>query len=165
MLSYRDFTRYFGSNLLDKDFQSFLSKTFSDLTEYKTLESGYIISEKNGVELGFNKSESVNDDIDNTVFANIEPIFSHFNIYPKSVNLVSILPFEINFNDTRPIILAKAGEPTQTKEGYADLLKSSFLIDNYKVDETIITFDYDSRDETLKFIQIRDNNLVDHLKM
>jgi len=125
MLSYKDFTRHFDLSLFDKDFQKFLTNSFSDLTEYNILESDYITSEKAGIDLGFTNNEAVYDDDD----------------------------------------IKKAGNPTQTKEGYADFLNKNFLVDNYKVGNVVITFDYDAESQTINFIQVRDNNLVEHLKL
>jgi len=118
MLSYKDITKYFGSSLLDKAFQSFLINTFSDLTEYNILESNHIISEDKGIELGFTNNEAVYDDDDRVVFESGNPIFSHFIVYPKSMNLIDSFPFDIDFMDTRTEITRKAGSPTQTKEGH-----------------------------------------------
>ena len=165
MLSYKDFTKYFGSNLSDEDFQLFLEDTFSDLTDYNILDSDYITSEDTGVELGFTNNKAFYDDDDNILFANGRPIFSHFIIYPKSIKLIDTLPFAISFNDTRPVIITKAGIPTQTKEGFADFMNKNFMVDNYKVNDIVISFDYDTNNQKLNFIQVRDNNLVEHLKL
>jgi hypothetical protein len=165
MLSYKDFTKHFGSSLFDKGFQTFLSDTFSDLTKYDILESDYITSEKNGIQLGFTNNDAVYDDDENIVFEKGNPVFSHFIFHAKSLTLIDNLPFDTNFNDNRIEIIRKAGNPSQTKEGYADFLNKSFLVDNYKVDDIVITFDYDAEKQTINFIQIRDNNLVEHLKL
>jgi hypothetical protein len=160
MLSYTDITKYFGSNLFDKDFQSFLTQAFCDLTGYDILESDYIISKENGIELGFTNTNAFYDDDDKTVFGNGTPIFSHFIIYPKSSKLIDKLPFDISFSDNRIDIATKAGTPTKTNEGYADFLNSNFLVDNYKINDIVVTFDYNTTDQTINFIQVRDNNLV-----
>lgn len=164
MLSYKDLTKYFGINLFDKDLQTFLSSTFSDLTEYDILESDYITSAKHGVELGFTNKESVHDDDDNVIFEKGNPVFSHFILYPKSLTLIGNLPFDTGFDDDRTEIINKAGNPTQTKEGYTEFLNKDFLVDNYKVGHLVITFDYDVEKRTINFIQVRDNNLVEHLR-
>lgn len=165
MLSYKDFTKYFGTSLLDKGFQTFLQKNFSDLTEYNILESEYISSENKGVELGFVNNESVYDDDDKVVFAKGDPIFSHFILYAKSFALIDILPFNVNFSDIRSEVLIKTGNPSQNKEGNSEHLNKSFLVDNYKVNDIVITFDYEVEKQTINFIQIRDNNLFEHLKL
>lgn len=141
MLSYLDFTKHFGTSLSDEGFQNFLCNTFSDLTEYNILESDYITSEKDGVELGLTNNEAVYDDDENIVFEKGNPIFSHFILYPKSLTLIGKLPFDISFDDNRIEVIGKAGNPTQTKEGYADFLNKSFLVENYKVGNIVITFD------------------------
>lgn len=165
MLSYKDFTKYFGTSLFDKGFQTFLSKTFSDLTEYNILEGDYIASDKSGIELGFTNNDAVYDDDENVIFETGNPVFSHFILYNKSLTLIENLPFDANFNDDRIEIIRKTGIPSQTKEGFADFLNKSFLVDNYKVDDIVITFDYDVEKQTINFIQVRDNNLVEHLKL
>jgi hypothetical protein len=165
MLSYRDFTKYFGTSLSDEGFQNFLHNTFSDMTEYDILESDYITSENNGIELGFINNQAVYDDDDNVVFEKGNPIFSHFILYTKSLTLIDNFPFDTNFHDNRTEVIKKAGNPSQTKEGYADFLNKNFLVDNYKVDDTVITFDYEAEKQTINFIQVRDNNLVEHLRL
>jgi hypothetical protein len=122
-----------------------------------------MISDNSGIELGFTNEDSVIDDDDQIIFEEGNPIFSHFIIYPKSGILVNELPFKVTFNDKRDSILQKAGQPTQTREG--DFLGSPFLIDHYKVDDTVISIDYNLNDMSVKFVQIRDNNLIEHLKM
>ncbi len=40
------------------------------------------------------------------------------------------------------------------------------MIDHYKIDNLAISIDYEAKNETIDFIQIRDNNQVDtHLKL
>ena len=165
MLTYKDLTKYFGSSLFDKSFQTFLSDTFSDLTKYDILKCDYITSEKNGIELGFTNNDAVYDDDENFVFEKGNPIFSHFILYAQSLTIINNLPFDTNFNDNRIEIISKAGNPSQTKEGYADFLNKRFLVDNYKVGNIVITFDYDVEKQIINFIQVRDNNLVEHLKL
>lgn len=165
MLSFKDFTKHFGSSLFDKGFQSFLTDTFSDLTEYNVTESDYITSEDTGIELGFTNRDAVYDDDDNVVFEKGNPTFFHFLIYPKSWTLIDDLPFDAKFTDKRFEIINKAGNPSQTKEGYANFLNKNFLVDNYKVGDIIVTFDFDAEKQTINFIQARDNNLVEHLKL
>ena len=165
MLSYKEFTKYFGTSLFDKGFQTFLSEIFSDLTEYDILESDYITSDKNGIELGFTNKDAIYDDDENVVFEKGNPIFSHFNIYPNSLTVLDNLPFDTYFDDNRNEIKSKTGNPTQTQKGSADFLNKRFLVDNYKVDNIIITFDYDAEKEIINFIQVCDNNLREHLKL
>lgn len=165
MLSYRNFTKYFGTSLFDKDFQIFLTNTFSDLTEYNILESDYITSTEHGVELGFTSNEAVYDDDENVIFEKGNPLFSHFILYQKSSTIIDKLPFDTDFSDNRVEVINKSGNPEQTKEGYADFLNKNFLIDNYKEGDVVITFDYDAETQTINFIQIRDNNLLEHLKL
>lgn len=165
MLSYKDFTRHFGLSLFDKAFQTFLTNKFSDLTEYNILENNNIISVKGGIELGFTNNEAVYDDDENIVFEKGNPLFSHLIFYPASLTVIDNLPFGTHFDDRRIDIIKKAGNPIQTTNGFADLLKKSFLVDNYQVDNIVITFDYDAGRQTINFIEVRDNNLVKHLKL
>ena len=94
-----------------------------------------------------------------------DPVLSHFNLYSNSSGVIDELPFNSSFGDDRTKIIKKAGTPTQTKEGYDDFLNKSFLVDNYKVDDIVITFDYDAETQTINFIQVRNNNLLKHLKL
>jgi len=165
MLSYTDFTNHFGRSLFEKEFQSFLIGTFSDLSEYDITESDYIISDEKGLELGFTNAEAVYDEDDKIIFQKGNPIFSHFNIYPKASKLISDFPFGVQFTDKRFEVINKAGKPTETKEGFSDLLDKAFLVDNYKQGENVITFDYDVLLLAINFIQIRDNNLLEHLRL
>lgn len=92
--------KYLGMFLVDKDFQSFLAKTFVDLSGYNILESNYITSELSGVELGFTNNDAVYDDDEQIIFEKCNPIFSNFNLYPKSEILINRFLFEISFKDT-----------------------------------------------------------------
>jgi hypothetical protein len=165
MLSYKDLIKYFGTSLYDVDFQKFLKQSFSDVTSYDILRSDYIISELFGIELGFTNNDAVYDDDDGVVFEEGNPIFSHFILYPKSTILINQLPFETSFSDIRTSVLNKAGKPTQTNEGYADFLNRNFLVDNYKVGDVVLTFDYNAEEQTINFIQARDNELRASLKL
>ena len=163
MNSYRDLTSYFGLPLADTTFQSYIKSTFIDLADYNIANGDYIISEKSGIELGFINNEAVVDEDDCLIFEKGNPIFSHVNIYPKSS--IKELPLEVNFADSRTQVINKAGQPTQTSRGDTSFFGRAFLVDNYKVGELIITFDYEPEKENINFIQIRDNNLVAHLKL
>jgi hypothetical protein len=163
MLSYKELVKRFGSYLSNPDFESFLLSTFTDLSIYNILESDYMISDNSGIELGFTNKDSVIDDDDQIIFEKGNPIFSHFNLYSKSNILVYEFPFGLTFNDNRNNILQKAGQPNQTKKG--DFLGTPFLIDHYKVDNTVISIDYNMNDMSIKSLHIRDNDLVEHLKI
>lgn len=165
MLSYTNLVQYFGTSLFDRKFQIFLSTAFTDLTKYNILKSDYITSEITGVDLGFTNNNAVYDEDDEILFEKGAPVFSHFVLYPKSTRFIDNFPFDMSFNDNRNVIHKKAGNPTQTKEGYSDLLNKRFLVDNYKVDNIIITFDYIPEKGTINFIQVRDNDLLKHLKL
>ena len=165
MHSYKEFIFHFGSNLNANEFQSFLSKTFSDLTDYDVTESEYIVSELMGMELGFTNEDAIYDDDDKMIFEKGNPIFSHFTAYPNSSRVLTELPFNVNFTDTRNSVIRKAGVPTQTKEGYSDFLKRHFLIDNYKIEDVVFTVDYSPHTNTINFIQMRGNRQIEHLML
>jgi hypothetical protein len=163
MLSFKDLTKYFGSSLSDTAFQAFLSSNFDDLTQYNVVESNYISSAQAKIELGFQNKEAVIDDDDEIVFNEGNPLFSTFNIFPGST--IKELPFNLIFADKRNEVLAKAGEPTQTRKGEASFLGPAYLVDNFKVGETVVSVDYNPESQAVNFIQIRDNNLVEHLRL
>ena len=163
MISYKQLADFFGSPLNVADFQYFLSQTFPDITEYDITNGDYMISEIRGIELGFTNNEVVWDEDDGTVFEYGNPIFSHFTAYPKAHDLLTELPFNIEFNDNRNGVFEKAGLPTQTREGYADIMIKNFLVDNYKIDGTVFTIDYDPETFSINFIQMRSNSLIVHL--
>lgn len=165
MLSYKDFTHYFGSYLNDTAFQTFLNKTFTDLTSYDVSESDYIVSDQAKIELGFTNADAVYDDDENEVFNEGAPVFSHINFHPGSDTLINVLPFDSTFEDTREYIITKAGEPTQTNQGYMDFLDKNFLVDNYKAGDVVISIDYDADSGTINFIQIRDNTIESDLQL
>jgi len=165
MQSYKDLSNHFGTNLYDPSFNSFLHANFSDLTEYNVAESDYVISEEKGIELGFINEDAEFDEDEELVFNEGSPMFAFFNINPTEQNFFKELPFNIDFNDKREIVLEKAGNPTQTNQGRSDLLEKDFLVDHYKLDNLVITFDYDPISQALNFMQVRDNNLMEHLKL
>lgn len=164
MFNHLHFTSKFGSYLYDDAFQAFLIETFTDITVYNILEGDYISSELLGLELGFTNDDAVIDEDELIVLEPGRPIFSHINIYPKP-NEVYVLPFDILFNDSRETVFKKAGEPTQTKHGESLLLDKHFLIDHYKIGDIVLSIDYNPADETISFIQFRDNNILAHLKL
>ncbi|MRG43929.1 hypothetical protein GFS24_02330 [Chitinophaga sp. SYP-B3965] len=165
MLSYKEFTNRFGASLLEQEFRAFLTNTFTDITEYNILESDYMISEEMGFEIGFTNKGAVYDEDANVIFEKGDPIFSHFIVYPKSLKLIGSLPFDTNFTDKRNEVIAKAGDPIKTNEGFSGLLKKRFLVDSYKLGNIIVTYDYHPEEQTINFIQARENNLVEHLRL
>ena len=166
MISYKDFTNCFGARLFDEDFQAFLNTTFSDLTEYNILDHGYITSQSSGIELGFTNNDTVYDEDEEVVFEYGNPIFSHFNLYPKSITIVKDLPFGVSFDDERQVIIGKVGNPTETKSGNIDLLDKDFLIDLYKIEDLVVTFDYNVETQLPILVQLRSNALVEeHLQL
>ena len=164
MLTYKDFTNFFGSYLTDPIFQKFLTANFSDLSEYDIFD-GYISSELTAIELGFRNDDAIYDDDTEQIFENGNPFFSHFNLYPKSEYLINQFPFNSSFDDLRNEILKKAGTPIQTKKGFNDLLDKNYINDSYRVGAIAVTFEYEPHTEKLSLIQVRDNNSFDHLKL
>jgi hypothetical protein len=163
MQSYQDLTAYFGAPLADASFQTFLATNFKDMTPYAVGESNYISSEQAQIELGFQNDDAVFDEDNERVFDEGNPLFSTINIFPGPA--LPELPFGITFTDSREEVLAKAGAPTQTRHGGASVLGPAYLVDNFKVNETVISVDYNPERQTINFIQIRDNNLVAHLRL
>ena len=163
MHSFKDLTKYFGTALSDSSFQTFLKRNFSDLTEYNVAESNYISSEEAKIELGFQNKEAVVDEDDGIVFETGNPLFSTINIFPGST--ITELPFDLAFADSRHEVLTKAGEPTQTRKGEASFFGPAYLVDNFKVGETVVSVDYNPESQTINFVQVRDNNLVEHLQL
>jgi hypothetical protein len=164
MFSHLHFTDQFGSYLYDDKFQFFLADTFTDLSQYNILKSDYMRSQMLDIDLGFTNEDAVIDEDELIVLEPGQPIFSHMNIYPIQ-DMLYALPFEILFTDTRTEVFKKAGEPTQTKHGDSPILDMPFLIDHYKIDNLVLSIDYDPVDKHINFIQIRDNNIVAHLKL
>lgn len=164
MFTYLHFTNQFGSYLYDDNFQAFLADTFTDLSSYNILKSDYMRSEILGIDLGFTNEDAVIDEDELIILEPGRPIFSHLNIYPNP-DMQYILPFEISFDDTREEVFKKAGEPTQTKHGDSLILDKPFLVDHYRIGNLVLSIDYDPADEHINFIQIRDNNIVAHLKL
>jgi hypothetical protein len=164
MFTYLHFTKQFGSYLYDDNFQIFLAGTFTDLSKYNIMESDYMHSESLYVDLGFTNEDAVIDEDELIVFEPGRPVFSHLNIFPKPGAAYG-LPYEISFADNRNEVFKKAGEPTQTKKGSPLLLDKPFLIDHYKIGNLVFSIDYDPLDETINFVQLRDNNIVEHLKL
>ncbi len=164
MFNYLHFTDQFGSYLYDDKFQVFLADTFTDLSSYNILKSDYMRSEIFHVDLGFTNDDAVIDEDELIVLEPGQPIFSHLNIYPNP-DMLYVLPFEISFTDIRTEVFKKAGEPTQTKNGDSPVLDKPFLIDHYKIGDLVLSIDYDPQNEHINFIQIRDNNIIAHLKL
>ncbi|SEP02987.1 hypothetical protein SAMN05192574_11979 [Mucilaginibacter gossypiicola] len=164
MFNYLNFTNQFGSYLYDDNFQAFLADTFTDLSPYNVLKSDYMRSEILDIDLGFTNDDAVIDEDELIILEPGQPIFSHLNIY-LNPDVQYVLPFEISFYDTREAVFKKAGEPTLTKQGDSPILDIPFLIDHYKTDNLVLSIDYDPVKKHINFIQIRDNNIVAHLKL
>ena len=164
MFNYLHFTDQFGSYLYNDNFEAFLADTFTDLSPYNILKSDYMRSESLHVDLGFTNDDAVIDEDELIVLEPGQPIFSHLNIY-LNPDMLYVLPFEILFTDIRNEVFKKAGEPTQTKHGDSPVLDKPFLIDHYKIGDLVLSIDYDPQHEHINFIQIRDNNIIAHLKL
>lgn len=163
MQSYKDLTQYFGVPLSDANFQSFIKRKFSDLTDYNVAENDYMVSENSGIELGFTNRDAVFDEDEGFVYHPGRPVFSHITIYP--ISPLRELPFQASFGDSRSRVITKAGQPSQSRRGEASFLGSTFFVDHYKIDDLVISFNYQPENERINFIQIRDNNLVAHLRI
>jgi len=42
-------------------------------------------------------------------------------------------------------------------------MNKNYLVDNYKIDGTVFTIDYDPETFSINFIQMRSNSLIEHL--
>lgn len=162
MLSYQRLVEYFGTPLTDDEFLEFLKSNFKDLGDYDVF-SRYMTCQQTGVDIGFTDNEGIVDDDEEIIIKDGNPLFSHFIIHPQSAFFFSQLPWDVAFNDSRDIVLVKAGKPFNTKQGILKILNKNFLIDHYKVNNTVISFDYNPVNSSLISIQVRDNNLVSHL--
>lgn len=160
-MTYLEISKYFGTKLSDTNFQTFLKSISCDPAQYNVSTGDYISSETIGLDMGFKNVDAVYDDDDEKVFEKGTPIFSLFNMYPMSEKIVSSIPFDIKFSDNRNTVREKAGQPVKITDAIDKLLDKHFLIDHFKMDNIAISIDYNSKDETIEFIQIRDNNLVD----
>jgi hypothetical protein len=113
--------------------------------------------------LGFQNRETVVDEDDEVTFEEGNPLFSTINIFPNSS--ITELPFDVIFADNRNQVHVKAGEPTQSHKGELSFLGAAYLVDNYKLGNIVVSIDYKPESETINFIQIKDNNLVEHLQL
>ena len=165
MLSFKDLTIHFGTSLNDKAFQQFLAANFTDLSAYDIFY-GYIASDLSAIEFGFKNDTAVYDDDTEEVFEKGDPVFSHFNLYPNSAGVITQLPLDIAFTDTRSEILKKTAAPLLTKKGFNEMLDINYINDSYKIGDIAITVEYNPSTERITLIQIRDNNAAaSHLKL
>lgn len=165
-MTYLDITKYFGTQLSDIDFQNFLKELSCDPKKYNIAESQYILSNDNGIEVGFKNKTAVYDEDDQIVFEEGNPVLSVINIRIAFGKLLKLLPFDIKFSDTRTIVREKAGNPIKVVDYEDKFFNKQMMIDHYKIDNLAISIDYDANNETIDFIQIRDNNQTDtHLKI
>lgn len=165
-MNYLDITKYFGAKLSDPDFQTFLKSISCDPTKYNVAKGEYISSETNGLEIGFRNDDAIYDDDEQKVFKKGTPIFSLFNIHPTSEKFIESTPFNIKFSDTKNIVREKAGQPIKIVDFEDKFFNKRFMIDHFKIDNYAISIDYDSEDEKVELIQIRDNKQAQaHLKL
>lgn len=165
MISHNDLTRYFGYGLNDDLFCSFLSDTFTDLVDRIAGDDIFMISDQYGIEIGFSNFDSLFVDYSGELFEKSNPVFSYITLYPQCLNILNRLPFNSSFHDKREDVISRAGTPTITNSGFSFLLNKKYLIDNYKMSDIVVTYDYHADAETINFIQIRDNELVKDLKL
>ncbi|MBA4240619.1 MAG: hypothetical protein C0448_07830 [Sphingobacteriaceae bacterium] len=164
-MTFHDITKHFGTKLADLDFQKFLKSISCDPTTYNVAESDYIISADNAIEIGFNNKDAEYDEDEKTIFKKGTPIFSFFNLHPKSYTLVSSIPFNLNYNDTRKTVREKVGLPIKMVEFEDKFFNKRFIVDHYRIDNLAIAIDYNSNDEKIASIQISDyTQLKEHLK-
>lgn len=159
-MTYLDITKYFGTKLADTYFQDFLKSISCDPTNYNLAKDEYITSQDKSIEIGFHNSDAQCDDDEQKVLKEGTPLFAFFNLYPKSKTYVSSMPFNINFSDTRKNVSDKAGKPIKTVDFEDKLFKKRFMIDHFRLDNLAISINYNSRDEKIEFIQIRDDTQI-----
>lgn len=165
-MNYLDIAAYFGTKLSDPDFQVFLKEISCDAKKYNVAKSEYISSKKMGLDIGFKNDDAVYDDDEEKVFKKGTPVFALFNLHPSSEKIIESMPFGITFSDTKSIVRKKAGNPIKVVDFEDDLLEKHFMIDHFKSGNLAISVDYDSKDETVECIQIRDNEQSeDHKKL
>jgi hypothetical protein len=165
-MNYIDITKYFGTKLSDLNFQAFLKSISCDPTKYNVAKDQYISSQATGIEIGFRNGDAIYDEDEQKVFKKGTPIFSLFNIHPNSEKFIKSMPFDLKFSDTRNSVREKAGQPLKIVDFEDKLFKKRFMIDHFKLDNLAISIDYNSKDETIEFIQIRDNDQAEgHIKI
>ncbi|HTJ50362.1 MAG TPA: hypothetical protein VL443_12970 [Cyclobacteriaceae bacterium] len=165
-MTYLDITKYFGTKLSDSNFQAFLRSISCDPTVYNVAEGQYISSQTTGLEIGFRNDDAIYDEDEQKVFKKGTPIFSLFNLYPTSENLIKSIPFDIKFTDTKSTVREKAGQPVKITDFEDEFFKKHFMIDHFKIHNLAISVDYNSKDETIEFIQVRDNDQAEeHIKL
>ncbi len=165
MITHNDFIRLFGLGLNDDLLCSFLSETFTDLVDRVAGEEIFMISDQYGIEIGFSNCGSLFIDYSGELFEKSSPVFSYITLFPRSLNILNKLPFNTSFDNKREEVISRAGTPTITNSGFSALLNKKYLVDNYKVADIVVTYDYNADAETINFIQIRDNELVQDLKL
>ena len=165
-MTYLEITKYFGTKLSDPEFQIFLKSISCDPTKYNVAKGEYVSSKTTGLEIGFRNDDAIFDDDEQNVFKKGTPIFSLVNIHPSSEKFIDSMPFDIKFSDTKNIVREKAGQPIKIIDFEDKFFKKRFMIDHFTVDNFAIIVDYNSKDETVELIQIRENNQAgDHLKL
>ncbi len=165
MITHNDLIRYFGHDFHDESLSSFLHHTFNDLVDRVAGEDVFMISDQYGIEIGFSNCGSLLIDYNGELFERFSPVFSYITLYPASLHIIDQLPFDTRFGQTREEVISRAGAPTKTSAGFSTLLNKKYLIDNYKVADIVVTYDYHADAETINFIQIRHNELVGELKL
>jgi len=116
---------------------------------YNVAEGEYIISKNNEIEIGLNNEDAEYEEEEQSVFKKGTPVFAFFNLYPNSDALVSSIPFNISFSDTRKDVREKAGKPLKIVDFEDKLLKKRFMIDHFKIDNIAISIDYNANDEKI----------------
>jgi|GEM_PF-1444295 hypothetical protein len=156
-MTYTEITKHFGTKLSDPEFQTFLKNISCDQTEYNVARGEYISSKITGLEIGFRNDDTIYDDNEQQVYEKGTPTFSLFNLHQTSEKFIKSIPFDIKFSDNKHIMRAKAGQPIKVTDFENKLFKKHFMINHFRLGDLAISIDYNS-DETIEFIQIRDND-------
>ena len=163
-MTYLELTKYFGTELSDPDFQEFLKSISCNPAAYDASESDYIKTADEKLEIGFRNDDARYEDDERTIFNQGNPVFAHFNIYPGSEKLVNPIAFDLSFNDSRQVVREKAGEPVKVVD--FEHANKHYMIDHFKLENLAVSVDYHASDESIEFIQIRDNNQAkEHYKL
>ena len=165
-MTYLELTKHFGKELSDPDFQEFLKNISCDPATYDASESDYIKTADEKLEIGFRNDTARYEDDERTIFNQGNPVFAHFNLYPGSEKLVDPIAFDLGFSDNRKVVREKAGEPAKVVDFEDKFSNKHYMIDHFKSGDLAVSIDYQASDESIEFIQIRDNTQAkEHYKL
>lgn len=164
MKSIEELTKYFGYYKSNSEFQNTLKSLLISPTNYDS-QTLYIVCKKSKLEIGFTNERMIREADKNKPIMGGRPIFTHFNLYPKSSHLFEMLPFEVLFSDKLDVVRKKAGLPTDSVNQNMPILGWNKM-DIYSLGLIKISFNYNPEDDTIKFIQVsqREKNINESTK-